>query len=155
MSPFLLIIFISRLASRLSIISVRIYAPQLPPSRQKIYANLPSIKNTVVASGTTSVHELFLYSLTFNFDLHRNNVSPAISEEGDIEGTQYRNTVRKIGKYRNTVSKMDEIPIPHLSSVTLTYNVVSISRVFFFLSQAFRHQKSTLAFARKHEKISN
>ena len=30
------------------------------------------------------------------------------------------------------------------------------SRVFFFfLSQAFIHQKSTLAFARKHEKISN
>ena len=28
--------------------------------------------------------------------------------------TQYRNTVRKIGKYRNTVSKIDEIPIPHL-----------------------------------------
>ena len=28
-------------------------------------------------------------------------------------GTQYRNTVRKIGKYRNTVSKIDEIPIPH------------------------------------------
>ena len=29
-------------------------------------------------------------------------------------GIQYRNTVRKIGKYRNTVSKIDEIPIPHL-----------------------------------------
>ena len=30
------------------------------------------------------------------------------------------NTVRKIGKYRNTVSKIDEILIPHLFSVTLT-----------------------------------
>ena len=30
-------------------------------------------------------------------------------------GTQYGNTVRKIGKYRNTLSKMDEIPIPHPS----------------------------------------
>ena len=29
-------------------------------------------------------------------------------------GTQYRDTVRKIGKYRNTVSNIDEIPIPHL-----------------------------------------
>ena len=28
--------------------------------------------------------------------------------------TQYRNTVRRNGKYRNTVSKMNEIPIPHL-----------------------------------------
>ena len=53
-------------------------------------------------------------------------------QRGTLKGTQYRNTVWKIGKYRNTVSKMDEIPIPHLSSVTLTYNVVSISRVFFF-----------------------
>ena len=35
-------------------------------------------------------------------------------------GTQYRNTARKNGKYRNTVSKMNEIPIPHLWSVTLT-----------------------------------
>ena len=34
--------------------------------------------------------------------------------------TQYRNTVRKIGIYRNTVSKIDEIPIPHLFSVMLT-----------------------------------
>ena len=34
---------------------------------------------------------------------------------------QYCNTVRKIGKYQNTVSKIDEIPIPHLWSVMLTY----------------------------------
>ena len=36
--------------------------------------------------------------------------------EGDMGGgggTQYSNTVTKIGKYRNTVS-IDEIPIPHL-----------------------------------------
>ena len=32
---------------------------------------------------------------------------------GTLVGTQYRNTVRKIGIYRNTVSKIDEIPIPH------------------------------------------
>ena len=39
---------------------------------------------------------------------------------GGIGGTQYRNTVRKIGKYRNTMSKIDEILIPHLFSVTIT-----------------------------------
>ena len=32
---------------------------------------------------------------------------------GALRGTQYSNTIRKIGKYRNTVSKMHEIPIPH------------------------------------------
>ena len=36
--------------------------------------------------------------------------------EGDIVGEEGGppNTVRKIGKYRNTVSKVDEIPILHL-----------------------------------------
>ena len=34
---------------------------------------------------------------------------------GALGDTQYRNTVRKIGKYRNTaLSKIDEITIPHL-----------------------------------------
>ena len=42
-----------------------------------------------------------------------------LAEEGG-GGTQYLNTVRKIGKYQNTVSKIDEIPIPHLWSVTFT-----------------------------------
>ena len=39
---------------------------------------------------------------------------------GTLGGTQYRNTLRKIGKYRNTESKIDEIPTSHLWSVTLT-----------------------------------
>ena len=33
-------------------------------------------------------------------------------QRGTLGGTQYRNTVRKIGKYRNTLLKIDEIPIP-------------------------------------------
>ena len=33
---------------------------------------------------------------------------------GTLGGTQYCNTVRKIGKYRDNVSKIDEIPVPHL-----------------------------------------
>ena len=39
---------------------------------------------------------------------------------GTLGDTQYRNTVRKTGKYQNSVSKMDEIPIPLLWSVTLS-----------------------------------
>ena len=37
-----------------------------------------------------------------------------LHRRGTLVGTQYRKTVRKIGKYRNTVSKIDKIPIPHL-----------------------------------------
>ena len=33
---------------------------------------------------------------------------------GTLGGTQYRNTVRKNGKYRNTASKIVQIPIPHI-----------------------------------------
>ena len=65
---------------------------------------------------------------------------------------QSRNTVRKIGKYRNTVLKLDEIPIPQLWSVLLL-KVVITSRVS--LSQVCTHQQSTSAMARKREKISN
>ena len=36
------------------------------------------------------------------------------TKRGTLGGTQYRNTARKIDKSRNTVSKIDEIPIPHL-----------------------------------------
>ena len=43
--------------------------------------------------------------------------------EEALGGTQYRNTVRKIGKYRTTVSKIDEISILHLFSVMFTYRV--------------------------------
>ena len=53
-------------------------------------------------------------------------------------GTQYRNTVRKIGKSRNTVSKMDEIPTPHLRSVYP-------SRFFFFLLLLFFYLKHVYA----------
>ena len=46
--------------------------------------------------------------------------------------TQYRNTVRKIGKYRNTVPKIDEILILHLFSVPFTWSCIQ-SRVFVYL----------------------
>ena len=35
---------------------------------------------------------------------------------GHLGGTQYRNTVRKNGKYRNTAWKIVQIPIPHFLS---------------------------------------
>ena len=37
-----------------------------------------------------------------------------VLSDGDIGGTQYCNTVTKIGKYQNNVSKIDEIPVTHL-----------------------------------------
>ena len=61
------------------------------------------------------------------------------SFEGDIGGAQYRNNVRKIGKYRNTVSKMDEIPIPHYHRWRLL-NVVSLSSVFYLKHIYTRNQ---------------
>ena len=43
------------------------------------------------------------------FEVYKVTASSEINFEG---GTQYRNIARKIGKYRNTVSKIDEVPIP-------------------------------------------
>ena len=47
----------------------------------------------------------------------------AVQMRNAIQGNdlKYRNAVRKIGKYRNIVSKIDEIPILHLFSVLGTY----------------------------------
>ena len=39
---------------------------------------------------------------------------PPPKRRGTLGGAQYRNTVRKVGKYQNPVSKIDEIPILHL-----------------------------------------
>ena len=69
---------------------------------------------------------------------------------GSIRGVP--NTARKIGKYQNSMSKIDKMPIPHFFSVTLTKGV-SISR--FCSSQAFMHQQSTSAIMRKREMTSN
>ena len=60
--------------------------------------------------------------------------------EGTLVGTQYRNTVRKIGKYRNTVSKSTKYRYRIYFRSRLLKGV-SISRVC--LSQTFTHQQST------------
>ena len=43
---------------------------------------------------------------------------------GTLGGTQYRNTVRKNGKYRNTTSKIVQIPIPH---ILITFKIGSLT----------------------------
>ena len=55
-------------------------------------------------------------------------------KEGDFGGgvTQCR-TVRKIGKYWNTMSKINEMPIPHLWSTSYTYLKPYPSHVFVYL----------------------
>ena len=44
-------------------------------------------------------------------------------------------TERKIGKHRKTVSKIDEIPIPHLWLVTLTWRCIHLVCLFQCLKQ--------------------
>ena len=39
---------------------------------------------------------------------------PPPKRRGTLRGAQYRNTVRKVGKYQNPESKIDEILILHL-----------------------------------------
>ena len=53
---------------------------------------------------------------------------------GGFGGCQYHNTtcIRKIGKYQNTVLKINEIPIQHLRSSKLI-KVVHPSRVLVYL----------------------
>ena len=83
---------------------------------------------------------------------------------GTLGGTQYHNNVRKIGKYQNTVSKIDEIPITHSDLFegrgSCTQATFMIGHVYlklypyhvFVLSQAFMHQKPTSDIARKRHR---
>ena len=52
-------------------------------------------------------------------------------------GTQYCNTARKIAKYRNTISLIDDMPILHLIdpfiSVTLTESCIHLVYVFIYI----------------------
>ena len=66
---------------------------------------------------------------------------------GTLGGTQYRNTVRKIGKYRNTVLKVVEKYRYRNYDRSRLFKVVTISRVC--LSQACMHHQSTSAIAKK------
>ena len=56
---------------------------------------------------------------------------------GTLGDTQYPNTLRKIGRHRNTVSKIDEIPMCMIYDGSHLLKVVSISHVI--LSQACKH----------------
>ena len=62
-------------------------------------------------------------------------------QERDIRGYSIPQYRKKNWQIRNTVSKIDEVPIPYLWSVTLYPSRVFF--FFFFLSQACIHQHST------------
>ena len=64
-------------------------------------------------------------------------------QERDIRGYSIPQYRKKNWQIRNTVSKIDEVPIPHLWSVTLYPSRVFFFLFFFFLSQACIHQHST------------
>ena len=76
--------------------------------------------------------------------------------EGDIGGCpipQYRTKNWQIPKYR--VENGRNTDTAFIIGDAYLQRCIHLACFFFFLSQAFIHQKSTLAFARKHEKISN
>ena len=79
---------------------------------------------------------------------------PRPGREGNIGGgggypiPQYR--LKQIGKYRNTVSKIDEIPTDRIYDQSRLLQALSISRVW--LPQPRMYQKSTSCIARKREK---
>ena len=52
---------------------------------------------------------------------------------GTLGGTQYYNTVRKIGKYWNTMSKIDEIPNDTAFMIGHAYLKLYPSRMFIYL----------------------
>ena len=71
-------------------------------------------------------------------------IKPVV-QQGDVGNTQYRNTVRKIGKCWNIVSKIGET----------RYRVHDRSRLLKVVSHAFIHYQSTSANTKKREKTSN
>ena len=71
--------------------------------------------------------------------------SPSVSynAKGDMggggrgRGTQYFNIARKIGKYRNTVSKIVKMPIPHLDFFIIGHAYLKLhpSSLFIYLDR--------------------
>ena len=69
--------------------------------------------------------------------------------------TQDRNAVRKIGKYRNTVSKMDEIPIRCTAfMIGDAYLTLNPSRVLFYVKHVYTRNQPQPS-REKREKILN
>ena len=54
--------------------------------------------------------------------------------------TKNRNTEKKREKYRYAVSKIDEMTIPHLRSVTLTLSCIHLACLFFLRHVYTRNQ---------------
>ena len=75
-------------------------------------------------------------------------------DEGDIGGyPEYRNTVRKNDKYRNTTSKIIQIPIPH---ILITF-IISPAYLWLLRSSVFNYLRHLLSnsWKRKNKKQPN
>lgn len=62
-----------------------------------------------------------------NTSNHRSLAVFGERHRGGGDANQYSNTIPIIGKYQNTMSKIDEIPIPHLRSVMLSLSCIHLA----------------------------
>ena len=70
-------------------------------------------------------------------------------KRGTLGGTQYRNTVTKNGKYRNTASKIVQIPIPHIL-ITFIMFIIGSAYLWLLPSSAFNYLRHlTFNFTRR------
>ena len=81
-------------------------------------------------------HKNFSQSKPYNYNLSQINQS----KRGTLAFTKNRNTEKKKEKYRYAVSKIDEIPILHLRSVTLTLSCIHLACLFFLRRGYTRNQ---------------
>ena len=83
------------------------------------------------SQSTNTCHSSNCFSIVWGQGNTPHNVGFGTFKRGTLRGYPIPcNTVRKIGKYRNTVSKIDEIPMPHSWFVTLNVSCIHLSCLF-------------------------